>query len=127
MFSQWTGLLLLLRRKKRRQVLKTHQRPSIRAAAVYGHQVLATCSTRSSLRLYWCVRFSVTLHHGLLQTDFCYSFLAELGADELSKVPFPMFCIVCGFYPLVVFLDGNRKSNFALRGMNTSEPLVVRH
>jgi hypothetical protein len=31
-----------------------------------------------------------------------------------------MFCIVCGFYPLIVFLDGNRKSNFALRGINLS-------
>lgn len=55
-----------------------------------------------------------------MQTDFCYSFLAELGATELSKVPFPMFCIVCGFYPVIVFLDGNRKSNFALRGINLS-------
>lgn len=65
--------------------------------------------------------FALIMH----QTDFCYSFLAELGADELSKVPFPMFCLVCGFHPLILFFDGNRKSNFKLRGINTSKCLLV--
>lgn len=62
-----------------------------------------------------------------VQTDFRYDFLAELGAEELSKVQFPMYCIQCGFFPLIVFLDGNRKSNFALRGINMGAFIRLLH
>jgi hypothetical protein len=55
-----------------------------------------------------------------MQTQFCYDFLAELGAKDLAVVPFPLFCITCGFFPLLIFLDGNRKSNFSMRGINLS-------
>ncbi len=76
----------------------------------------------ASLVLVCCVSVDVLIVN---QTDFCYSFLAELGAAELSKLAFPMFCLVCGFHPLILFFDGNRKSNFKLRGINTSKPPLV--
>lgn len=54
----------------------------------------------------------------VVQTVFCYDFLADVGAHELSRVVFPLFCLSCGFFPLKMYLDGNRKSNFAIRGIN---------
>lgn len=83
----------------------------------------ARVATSTRLFPLWCwsaiVYFVLNVFDDNVQTDFCFDFLAELGAKELSQVPFPFFCIVCGFFPLIVFLDGNRKSNFALRGFNT--------
>ena len=55
-----------------------------------------------------------------VQTDFCFEFLADLGPEgaRISKVNFPFFCILCGYFPVVVELDGNRKSTFSLAGLD---------
>lgn len=52
------------------------------------------------------------------QTDFVYEFLAKYGAPELSTVRFPCFCVLCGFWPLFVYFDGNKKSSSSLKGIS---------
>lgn len=52
------------------------------------------------------------------QTDFVYDFLKKYGAPELADVRFPFFCVLCGFWPLVVYFDGNKKSTSSLRGVS---------
>jgi len=54
----------------------------------------------------------------LVLTDFTYDFLAGLGAPDLSKQVFPMFCLLCGFWPLFVYFDGNKKSTTSLKGIS---------
>jgi hypothetical protein len=45
-------------------------------------------------------------------------------SDAITKVPFPFFCIVCGFFPLFVYFDGNKKSTTSLKGVSLGLSLV---
>lgn len=49
-----------------------------------------------------------------------FEFLADLGPEgaRVSKVLFPMFCIIEGYFPVIVELDGNRKSTYSLHGLD---------
>lgn len=51
-------------------------------------------------------------------TDFCYDFLAKYGAGDIAKTKFPLFCVLCGFWPLFLFFDANQKSTTSLKGVS---------
>ena len=52
--------------------------------------------------------------------------MAELASGKIfAEVPFPLFCITCGLFPLLVLLDGNRKSNFTVKGINFGASVSV--
>lgn len=56
------------------------------------------------------------------QTDFRFEFLEQLGPHGLraSLMIMPMFCILHGFHPARVFIDGNRKCTYSLRDIDFS-------
>jgi hypothetical protein len=54
----------------------------------------------------------------VIQTDFGYDFLAKYGAEEIAKVKFPLFCVLCGFWPLFLFFDANQQSTASLKGVS---------
>lgn len=62
------------------------------------------------------------------QMDFCFDFLADLGPEgaRVSKIRFPFFCIICGFFPAVVYVDGNRKTTYSTRNLDF-RTLCYRH
>lgn len=61
------------------------------------------------------------------QADFCFEFLAKYGpeGERVSKIPFPFFCLICGFWPVCICIDGNRKCTFSLKGLDFSNVVAV--
>ena len=59
------------------------------------------------------------------QTDFCFDFLSNLGDEgrRVSQITFPFFCIICGYFPAVVYVDGNRKATYSSRNLDFSASL----
>ena len=72
-----------------------------------------------------CQACAVTMFRFIhcLQTDFRFEFLETLGQEgaRISRALFPMFCVMHGYHPSKVHIDGNRKTTFALRNIDFSE------